>query len=89
MHALDDQIRWDVLALLARGKPLSVSEIAAGIRRNLPVVSKHLRVLRDARAVTVQPDANNDARRQLYAVPAAFLTNPGTIDYGFCLLRFA
>src|SRR5438046_717496 len=88
MQALGDPLRWKVLALLADGKPLSVSDLATGTQRDPDLISKHLRVLRDAGAVTVGRDASKDARRQLYAVPERFRVTAGVIDFGFCLLRF-
>ena len=88
MLALSDRYRRRILGLLAKGKPLSVSDVATGIGRKIDGASKHLSVLRDAGAVVSQRNAFGDTRLQLYAVPAQFLTAPGVIDYGFCLLRF-
>jgi len=73
---------------LAAGKPVAVSDLAAAVRRDPDLVSKHLRVLRTAGVVTVQRDTGNDGRRQMYALPAAFVLHPPCVDFGFCLLRF-
>lgn len=67
---------------------MAVSNIAAQVGQDPALVSKRLRVLREAGTVVVQADAAHDARRQLYAVPAPFLPKPQVIDYGFCALRF-
>jgi DNA-binding transcriptional ArsR family regulator len=48
--ALSDATRRGILARLAQGET-SVSELAAPYRMSLPAVSKHLRVLEDARLI--------------------------------------
>jgi DNA-binding transcriptional ArsR family regulator len=48
--ALSDATRRNILARLAEGES-SVSELAAPYRMSLPAVSKHLRVLEDARLI--------------------------------------
>src|SRR5580658_9159862 len=48
--ALSDATRRGILARLAKGET-SVSELAAPYRISLPAVSKHLRVLEDARLI--------------------------------------
>jgi DNA-binding transcriptional ArsR family regulator len=86
--ALDDPLRRQILALLAQGRPLSVSEMAASTKRDPDLVSKHLRVLRDAGVVARERDTGRDGRRQVYEVPDQFLETPGVLDFGFCMLRF-
>lgn len=46
--------------------PKPVNELVAAIGMSQPVVSKHLRVLRDAGLVNVQPDG----QRRLYSINA-------------------
>jgi len=53
--ALSDVTRRGILARLVRGET-SVSELAAPYKMSLPAVSKHLRVLEDARLVTRRKD---------------------------------
>src|SRR5438093_193752 len=88
VRALSEPLRWDILGALARGRALSVSDLAAQLGRDPDLVSKHLRVLRDVGVVVAERDAENDSRRQLYEVPGEFVTAPGTVDLGFCMLRF-
>jgi predicted transcriptional regulator len=87
--ALEPPLRRQLLGLLARGKPLSVSEMAEETRRDTDLVSKHLRVMRDAGIVASERDAGRDGRRQVYEIPDQFAAAPGTVDFGFCVLRFS
>ena len=50
-QALSDSTRLDILALLARGT-INVSRIVAHLGCAQPAVSRHLRVLREARLIT-------------------------------------
>jgi DNA-binding transcriptional ArsR family regulator len=50
-HALSDRTRRALLARLARG-PAMVTDLARPFAMSLPSVSKHLRVLEDARLVS-------------------------------------
>jgi DNA-binding transcriptional ArsR family regulator len=54
-HALSDRTRRSLLARLARG-PAIVSELARPFAMSLPAVSKHLKVLEDARLVVREVD---------------------------------
>ena len=54
--ALADPTRRAILARLVTGK-CSVTELAAPFKMSLPAVSKHLRVLKEAGLVEVQPRA--------------------------------
>ena len=86
--ALEPPLRRQLLGLLARGKPLTVSEMAEETQRDPDLVSKHLRVMRDAGIVTSERDTGRDGRMQVYEIPDQFVTEPGTVDLGFCVLRF-
>jgi DNA-binding transcriptional ArsR family regulator len=55
--ALAEPRRFAIVELLRDG-PLSVGEIADRLRLGQPQTSKHLRLLRDAGLVEVQPAAN-------------------------------
>jgi DNA-binding transcriptional ArsR family regulator len=57
--------RRRILDLLREG-PRSVGEIGSRLRLNQPAVSKHLRVLKEARLVAVEVDA----QRRLYQLQA-------------------
>ena len=54
--ALAEPNRFRIVELL-RGGPRPVGAIATALRLNQPQVSKHLRVLKDARLVRVEPRA--------------------------------
>jgi DNA-binding transcriptional ArsR family regulator len=64
--ALTDPTRRALLELL-RQQPRSVGELVAALGLSQPTTSKHLRVLRDAGLVRVQPDA----QRRIYALDPA------------------
>ena len=52
-RAIADPTRRAILDKL-RGGPVAVNEIASGFRQSRPAVSRHLRVLRSARLVSVR-----------------------------------
>lgn len=52
--ALADPTRREILSLL-RGRRLSVGDLASNFRMSRPAVSKHLRLLRDAKLVRDLP----------------------------------
>jgi DNA-binding transcriptional ArsR family regulator len=56
--ALAEENRYRIVELL-RGGPLPVKRIGARLRLNQPQVSKHLRVLKDAGLVDVEPHAQH------------------------------
>lgn len=74
---------------LAKGTPLSVTTLARrlGCERNL--LSKHLRTLREARAVELAQNVGGDGRESLYEVPAAYRCEGAGLDYGTVVLRLA
>ncbi|MEV6772028.1 metalloregulator ArsR/SmtB family transcription factor [Nocardia sp. NPDC051030] len=63
LSALADPTRRAVFEALPQG-PRSVSELAATVGVTSSAVSQHLRVLREARLVMVQPEGN----RRLYSL---------------------
>lgn len=67
-HALADRTRRALLARLARG-PAAIGELARPFDMSLPAVSKHLRVLEDARLV----ERKIDGRVHRCALEAAAL----------------
>ena len=62
---LADPSRLRILDLL-RERPRAVGELVGALGISQPGVSRHLRVLRDARLVTARPDA----QRRIYEVRA-------------------
>jgi DNA-binding transcriptional ArsR family regulator len=67
--ALADGTRRAVFELVADA-PRSVAEIAAALPISRPAVSQHLRVLKEARLVTVRPEGT----RRIYSVDPQGLT---------------
>ena len=61
--ALSDPTRLKIIEMLA-GKELSAGVIASRFDMSAPAVSQHLRVLKDAKLVTVRADA----QRRLYSL---------------------
>jgi DNA-binding transcriptional ArsR family regulator len=92
LWALSDPARWPVLRALADGKSLSVLELSAIAGRSPDLMSKHLKILREAGAVVVVPAPDGDARKVHYAVPEKFRradeSGKPMLDYGVCALRF-
>ena len=66
--ALGEPNRLEIVELLRR-RPFSVGDIADALGIRQPQVSKHLRVLREAGVVDVEPVAR---RRIYHLAPAAF-----------------
>ncbi len=66
--ALGEPNRLDIVELLRR-RPRSVGDIAEALGIRQPQVSKHLKVLREAGVVDVEPVAR---RRIYHLAPAAF-----------------
>ena len=69
-HAVADPTRRAILDRL-RGGGAPVAEIASGFRMSRPAVSKHLRILREARLVREQ----RSGRQRVYRLEAAPLEN--------------
>jgi DNA-binding transcriptional ArsR family regulator len=64
--AVSDPTRRAILDRLRRG-PLPVNDLASGFRVSRPAISKHLRVLRNARLVHEQ----REGRQRIYQLDAA------------------
>ena len=92
LTAVADPLRWSVMRELAAAPSLSVQELGAKLGRSTDLMSKHLRVLRDAGALVVVAAPDGDGRKQHHAVPERFrrVDDAGkpVIDYGVCVLRF-
>ena len=85
--ALGSPIRWPIIELLADGTPRSATEVAAVLGRDFDGVSKHLRVMREARVVACEP--GEDRRVLLFSIPSANRRTPGRVDYGVLSVRVA
>ena len=66
-HALADPVRLDILLLLSTGEHM-VTQIYQSLDYSQPQVSKHLRTLRDAEAVTWRRESN----RKYYSLTPAY-----------------
>ncbi|MEO7932013.1 MAG: helix-turn-helix domain-containing protein [Chthoniobacterales bacterium] len=77
-----DATRWRMIAELAKGEPLMVSELATRLGRSPGLISKHIARLREAGLVEV-------GRARLYNIPSRFLRTPGVADYGHCQIPAA
>jgi biotin operon repressor len=80
--ALGNPIRWQILAELATGEPLRISQFAKGLGLGADSTSKHLQTLRDA-GIAEFPE------NRLYRLPARFMPDPDKweIDFGHCVIR--
>ena len=65
-HAVADPTRRAILDRLRSG-PLPVNDLASGFRVSRPAISKHLRVLRNARLVREE----KEGRQRMYQLEAA------------------
>jgi len=85
--AMGSAVRWPVIQMLASGKAMTATEVAAALRRDFDGVSKHLRILREAGVVASKE--GEDRRQILFYIPAENRPEPGILDYGFCRIRIA
>lgn len=75
-HAVADPTRRAILDQLRRGEA-PVTELASGFAISRPAVSKHLRVLRDARLVH-ERRGGSDGRQRIYSITPAPLGEVAT-----------
>jgi len=91
LSAARDPARFALLRILADGAPRSVGELAARLDRAEDNISKHLRVLRNARMIRPARPEGSDGRMQYYEVPALFRTRDGAgkaaLDFGVVVVR--
>jgi predicted transcriptional regulator len=74
-----------MVRLLADGRALSVSEIAAALGLDRDVTAKQLKVL--CKAGVVASRDGEDRRQTVYTIPAARRPTPNVLDFGFCVLH--
>lgn len=83
--ALGNPLRWSICQMLADGRAMSASQVAAVVKRDFDGVSKHLRVMRAAGVLASK--RGEDRRLELYHIPQALLRADGVVDLGFCAIR--
>ncbi len=83
--ALGNPLRWEILKMLADGRGLSASQVAAAVKRDFDGVSKHLRIMRAAGVLTSK--RGEDRRLEMYSIPESILRADGVVDLGFCAIR--
>lgn len=64
LRCICDETRFAILETLGMDRELSVSEIVAALNRDQPLVSHHLRILKECGIVTCRADG----RRSLYRI---------------------
>ena len=87
LAVLGNPRRWLMVQMLASGRALTASQMAAALGHDFDGVSKHMRVLRAAGLLASRHGA--DRRLELYYIPEVFRPRPGILDYGFCMFRIA
>ena len=76
--------RWPIVQLLADGRELTISGVAAVVGSTPENISKQLAVLRAAGVVEGRPGA--DRRQSVFYIPAARRPATGVLDFGFCVI---
>jgi DNA-binding transcriptional ArsR family regulator len=93
LPAISDPVRHALLCALADGTPRSVNDLAARFKRSPDGISKHLRVLRDARLIRAVTPPGSDGRKQFHELPALFRSRDSAgktvLDFGAVLVRVA
>lgn len=91
LAAICDSARYALLRALADGQARSVNDLAAQLARTPDAISKHLRVLRDARLIRAVTPPGSDGRKQFHDIPALFRTRDtagkAVLDFGAIVLR--
>jgi DNA-binding transcriptional ArsR family regulator len=89
--AIADKTRCALLRVLADGAPQSVNDLAERLGREADGISKHLKILRDARMLRLVNPPGSDRRKQLHELPAVFRSRDAAgktiLDFGAVLLR--
>ena len=90
--ALGDAVRLGIVRELAAGVALKVQMLATRLGRDPDLISKHLRVLREARVIERVRPPDSDGRQQFHQLPPGTLrTLPdGTreVDWQVAVARF-
>lgn len=80
---LSNPLRLKLLKLMAVGRPLSATEAASIMHRDIDIVIQHMRILRDAGLLTWK-HSDQDARFLFYSLKPEWRTQPNILDFGFC-----
>ncbi|MFN0076889.1 MAG: ArsR/SmtB family transcription factor [Prosthecobacter sp.] len=92
LWALGDAVRLGIVRELAAGQALNVQMLAARLRRDPDLISKHLRVLRDCGAIQRVRPPETDGRQQFHQLPEnswhPLPEGGAAVDWGVALLRF-
>jgi DNA-binding transcriptional ArsR family regulator len=84
LSALGGVTRWPIVQLLADGRELTISGVAAAVGSTPENISKQLTVLRVAGVIEGKP--GTDRRQSVFYIPAARRPAPGVLDFGFCVI---
>lgn len=91
LAAVCDPSRFALLQALADGSAQSVADLAVRLQRPPDSMSKHLRVLREARLLRAVTPPDTDGRKQYYEIPSLFRTRDAAgkplLDFGVVVLR--
>ena len=92
LWALGDRVRYGIVRELASGEALNVQTLALRLKEDPDLISKHLRVLREAGAILRVRPPDTDGRQQFHEVPAGTLrTLPDgrrEVDWQVAVARF-
>ena len=83
--ALASDVRWAIIGMLADGRTLTATQVAAVLGRDFDGVAKQLRVMRECGVLAW---CNGEDRRlTFFYIPAENRRVPGVLDYGVCTVR--
>jgi DNA-binding transcriptional ArsR family regulator len=87
LKALGDKTRWRIVQALLAG-PVTVNELAERLDVSQYNVSKHLRILREARMVEATRRGKHVHCRIAPAFQRRVANNKNQLDLGCCVFRF-
>ena len=87
LKALGDETRWRIVRELLK-ETLTVGELTERLDANQYNVSKHLRILRDARIVTTRKDGKNLYCSVDSELKQRIARNKNQLDLDCCTFRF-
>jgi len=91
LAAASDAARFGMLKAMASGAQMSVTELSARLGKAPDLVSKHLKLLREARMLMPVASPDGDGRKQFHEIPAPFRKRDAAgalvLDFGAVLIR--
>ncbi len=91
LAAASDAARFGMLKAMAGGAQMSVTELSARLGKAPDLVSKHLKLLREARMLMPVASPDGDGRKQFHEIPAPFRKRDAAghvlLDFGTVLIR--